>query len=164
MARGDSFVVQPSGGQFVSPAVSHRPWKGVWWVPEHARRPPAERRRAQKWAALSRERLVWRQQQQQIQMLQSVVQVSPRALHRLALVVPHLERQLAGAPRCPLVALRRNVALHARHAPAADAPAAAFRAAQRGPRLGSRNPAAVDRGAVAAGLVAVGGSASSSST
>ena len=57
---------------------------------------------------------------------------------RLALIAPILARRLEGADENPEMVLRRNVAAHACELPAPGTGAAAWRAAQKGPRLEGR--------------------------
>ena len=80
-----------------------------------------ERRAAQHWAALSRERLV-RRQAEQLQELQAVVDAPLEALRRLALVAPAPEARLPGAALEGPRILQRNVGCHARSLPRPGAP------------------------------------------
>ncbi|CAK0821576.1 unnamed protein product [Prorocentrum cordatum] len=104
-----------------------RPSEALW-------RPQRERRAAQRWAALSRERLVERQASELVE-LRSLASAPPSVLRRLALVAPALIAQEYGGPLEEERILERNVGCHARAIPRPGAPRAAWRTAQRGPRL-----------------------------
>ncbi|CAK0848778.1 unnamed protein product, partial [Prorocentrum cordatum] len=84
--------------------------------------------------ALSRERLVERQASELVE-LRSLASAPPSALRRLALVAPVLIAQEHGGPLEEERILERNVGCHARALPRPGAPRAAWRRAQRGPRL-----------------------------
>ena len=60
---------------------------------------------------------------------------------REGLARPALAQLVAGVEPSPVVKLRRNVAWHAEQCPSAEAQAAAFRKAQKGPRLEGRRQA-----------------------
>ncbi|CAK0899250.1 unnamed protein product [Prorocentrum cordatum] len=114
MATGSSAKAQPAGG--------------TRW-PSHR-----ERREAQHWARLSRERLVWKQAAR-LQELESLYNATPETTRRLAFVAPVLNAQLSDQDIEHPKILRRNVASHARRLPAPGAPDASWRKARRGPRL-----------------------------
>ncbi|CAK0863994.1 unnamed protein product [Prorocentrum cordatum] len=98
------------------------------------RRAPRERRQAQRWAALSRERLAQRQAAQLLE-LQGLAEAPPSILRRLALVAPVLIAQEKGEQLQEGRILERSVGCHAQDLPRPGAPRRAWRIAQRGPRL-----------------------------
>ncbi|CAK0893813.1 unnamed protein product [Prorocentrum cordatum] len=98
------------------------------------RRAPRERRQAQRWAALSRERLAQRQAAQLLE-LQGLAEAPQSILRRLALVAPVLIAQEKGEQLQEGRILERNVGCHAQNLPRPGAPRRAWRIAQRGPRL-----------------------------
>ena len=89
-----------------------------------------ERRQAQQWAQLSLENALrsWRQ----------LEAADRELLEREAAARPALRQLLAGCRPRHCDVLRRNVAWHADRLPSQRAPAAAWRQAQRGPRLEER--------------------------
>ncbi|CAK0844695.1 unnamed protein product, partial [Prorocentrum cordatum] len=104
-----------------------RPSEALW-------RPQRERRAAQRWSALSRERLVERQASELVE-LRSLASAPPSVLRRLALVAPVLVAQEHGGTLEEECILESTVGCHARALPRPGAPRAAWRRAQRGPRL-----------------------------
>ncbi|CAK0873867.1 unnamed protein product [Prorocentrum cordatum] len=103
-----------------------RPSEALWG-------PQRERRAAQRWAALSRERLVERQASELAE-LRGLASAPPSVLRRLALVAPVLIAQEYGGPLEEERILERNAGRHARALPRPGAPRAAWRRAQRGLR------------------------------
>jgi len=100
-------------------------------------RTTAERREAQRRAAHARERLAWKQaaRLRELEEAAAAVAGSPGLARRQAVSAPALAAGVTGAPVAHLEILKRNVAQHAKVLPSAHAPPAAWRAAQKGPRL-----------------------------
>ncbi|CAK0891232.1 unnamed protein product [Prorocentrum cordatum] len=92
------------------------------------------RRVAQRWAALSRERLVQRQAEE-LKDVQLPAQAPAEMQRRLALVEPVLMAQLRGEEIEGDRVLERNVGCHARTVPRRGAPVGECRRVQRGRRL-----------------------------
>ena len=126
-------------------AAGGRPGVGRPGAGTGSRRSPAERRRAQRWARLSAARALAHAKARAARA--ACTGGGPEVEGRLAAVRPVLQALLRGDAPSALERLRRNVALHALAAPEdlASAPAAALRAAQRGPRLGAGTAAEEER-------------------
>jgi hypothetical protein len=98
----------------------------------------AERRAARRRAAASADGAIARLTRQLEEMrAAAVVLGAPGVAARLQAAAPALASLCHGVPVAPADRLQRNVALHAAQLPGPGAPMAAWRAAQRGPRLGT---------------------------
>ena len=83
------------------------------------KRSTAQRQAARRWAAQSREKLVWRLtvRAQAAEQAEGAMRTSPEVTRRLQAVAPVLAAAVSGKPVPAGSHLIRNVALHAKHLP-----------------------------------------------
>ena len=114
-----------TGGRWVRPCAAE-------W------RTPAERRAARRWAVASADGAIRRLSRRLSELRAAAAAFCvPGVRERLAAAAPALADLCRGQPATSAARLRRNVALHAVELPGPSAPLAAWRKAQRGPRLGA---------------------------
>ncbi len=102
------------------------------------RRTPAERRAARRRAAASADGAIARMGLQLAEMRAAATELAaPGVRECLAAAAPALVDLCGERTVAPAARPRRNVAVHAAGLPSPGAPCAAWRSAQRGPRLGA---------------------------
>ena len=101
------------------------------------KRSTAQRHAARRWAAQSREKLVWRltARAQAAEQAEKATRMNPEVTRRLQAVAPVLAAAVCGKPVPAGSHLIRNVALHAKHLPQFGSSVRAWNQAQKGPRL-----------------------------